>query len=110
MVEIVNGYVCLNCTDTERAHKGIDPNHPNGGGPKDLARARAKAEARAAASGEQLDAAGRPIVVGRAGRAGAADPSCVVTGLTGAAAVPVDLPRPSALPPPGTGLTLDLTV
>ena len=27
-MQIVNGFVCMNCTDVERAHKGIDPAHP----------------------------------------------------------------------------------
>jgi hypothetical protein len=30
MVSIVNGYVCFNCTDTEKAQKGVDPANPNG--------------------------------------------------------------------------------
>ena len=28
-MQIVNGFVCANCTDVERAKKGIDPAHPN---------------------------------------------------------------------------------
>jgi hypothetical protein len=28
MVSIVNGYVCFNCTDTEKAQKGVDPANP----------------------------------------------------------------------------------
>ncbi len=27
-VSIVNGYVCFNCTDQEKAQKGIDPANP----------------------------------------------------------------------------------
>jgi hypothetical protein len=27
-MQIVNGFVCMNCTDVERAQKGIDPAHP----------------------------------------------------------------------------------
>ena len=30
MVSIVNGYVCFNCTDTEKAQKGADPANPTG--------------------------------------------------------------------------------
>jgi hypothetical protein len=30
-MQIVNGYVCRNCTDALRAHKGIDPAHPQDG-------------------------------------------------------------------------------
>jgi hypothetical protein len=28
MLDIVNGYVCRNCTDVDNAKKGIDPAHP----------------------------------------------------------------------------------
>jgi hypothetical protein len=28
LLNIVNGYVCRNCTDVENAKKGIDPAHP----------------------------------------------------------------------------------
>ena len=28
-MQIVNGFVCMNCTDVEHANKGIDPAHPN---------------------------------------------------------------------------------
>jgi hypothetical protein len=27
-MQIVNGFVCMNCTDVEHAQKGIDPAHP----------------------------------------------------------------------------------
>ena len=27
-MQIVKGFVCMNCTDVERAQKGIDPAHP----------------------------------------------------------------------------------
>lgn len=30
-MEIVNGYVCKNCTDVEYAKKGVDPAHPKDG-------------------------------------------------------------------------------
>ncbi len=30
-MEIVNGYVCKNCTDVANAKKGIDPAHPKDG-------------------------------------------------------------------------------
>ena len=30
-MNIVNGYVCKNCTDVEYAKKGIDPAHPKDG-------------------------------------------------------------------------------
>jgi len=30
-MEIVNGYVCRNCTDVEYAKKGVDPAHPKDG-------------------------------------------------------------------------------
>ena len=29
MINLVNGYVCHNCTDVDYAKKGIDPAHPN---------------------------------------------------------------------------------
>ena len=29
MINLVNGYVCHNCTDVDYAKKGIDPSHPN---------------------------------------------------------------------------------
>jgi len=29
MINLVNGYVCHNCTDIDYAKKGIDPAHPN---------------------------------------------------------------------------------
>jgi hypothetical protein len=28
-MQIVKGFVCMNCTDVERAQKGIDPAHPD---------------------------------------------------------------------------------
>lgn len=30
-MEIVNGYVCRNCSDVELAKKGVDPAHPKDG-------------------------------------------------------------------------------
>jgi hypothetical protein len=30
-MQVVNGYVCRDCTDIERAKKGIDPKHPEEG-------------------------------------------------------------------------------
>ena len=53
MVSIVNGYVCFNCTDTEKAQKGVDPANPTNDpqqnktaqAKKDEARAIVKAEA-----------------------------------------------------------------
>ena len=30
-MEVVNGYVCKNCTDVDYAKKGIDPAHPKDG-------------------------------------------------------------------------------
>jgi hypothetical protein len=30
-MEVVNGYVCRNCTDVEYAKKGVDPAHPKDG-------------------------------------------------------------------------------
>ena len=30
-MEVVNGYVCNNCTDVERAKKGVDPARPKDG-------------------------------------------------------------------------------
>ncbi|MBU1377665.1 MAG: hypothetical protein KKE02_16490 [Alphaproteobacteria bacterium] len=30
-MEVVNGYVCRNCTDVEFAKKGVDPAHPKDG-------------------------------------------------------------------------------
>ena len=40
-MQIVNGFVCMNCTDVERAQKFIDPAHPDQGpklsGPRDPA-------------------------------------------------------------------------
>ena len=30
-MNIVNGYVCRNCTDVELAKKGVDPAHPHDG-------------------------------------------------------------------------------
>ncbi len=38
-MQIVKGFVCMNCTDVERAQKGVDPAHPDQGarvaGPRD---------------------------------------------------------------------------
>jgi hypothetical protein len=53
MVSIVNGYVCFNCSDTEKAQKGVDPANPTNDPlqnkdaqtKRDEARAAAKAEA-----------------------------------------------------------------
>ena len=40
-MQIVNGFVCMNCTDVERAQKFIDPAHPKQAatvsGPRDAA-------------------------------------------------------------------------
>ena len=40
-MQIVNGFVCMNCTDVEHAKKGIDPAHPKEAatvsGPRDAA-------------------------------------------------------------------------
>ena len=40
-MQIVKGFVCMNCTDVERAQKGIDPAHPKQdatvAGPRDVA-------------------------------------------------------------------------
>ena len=40
-MQIVNGFVCMNCTDVERAQKGVDPAHPKQdatvSGPRDAA-------------------------------------------------------------------------
>jgi hypothetical protein len=42
-MQIVNGFVCMNCTDVERAQKGIDPAHPKPdatvAGPREVANA-----------------------------------------------------------------------
>ena len=41
-MQIVNGFVCMNCTDVERAQKFIDPAHPKqaaaGTEPRDAAK------------------------------------------------------------------------
>jgi hypothetical protein len=31
MMNLVNGYVCANCTDVELAKRGVDPAHPQRG-------------------------------------------------------------------------------
>ena len=40
-MQIVNGFVCMNCTDVERAQKFVDPAHPDQAarvsGPRDAA-------------------------------------------------------------------------
>jgi hypothetical protein len=40
-MQIVNGFVCMNCTDVEHARKGVDPAHPDqaatASGPRDAA-------------------------------------------------------------------------
>ena len=43
-MEIVNGYVCRNCTDVELAKRGVDPAHPKDD-PKNPAYDPAKAKA-----------------------------------------------------------------
>ena len=44
-IEVVNGYVCRNCTDVEYAKKGVDPAHPKDGVQgADAAASAAKAE------------------------------------------------------------------
>lgn len=30
-IEVVNGYVCRNCTDVDLAKRGVDPAHPKDG-------------------------------------------------------------------------------
>jgi|WetSurMetagenome_2_1015567.scaffolds.fasta_scaffold590039_1 hypothetical protein len=43
-LEVINGYVCRNCTDVELAKKGVDPAHPKDD-PKNPAYDPAKAKA-----------------------------------------------------------------
>lgn len=51
-ISVVNGFVCFNCTDTEKAQKGIDPANPTtdpARNPKDQQKQQLKkAEAKAA--------------------------------------------------------------
>ena len=53
MLEIVNGYVCYNCTDVDYAKKGIDPAHPN---PDDPLNPKTKAKNEIAATGKTENA------------------------------------------------------
>lgn len=61
-VSVVNGYVCFNCTDTEKAQKGVDPANATSDptrNPKDL-------EKRQIASAEAKAALERLVGIGRA--------------------------------------------
>jgi hypothetical protein len=61
-ISVVNGYVCFNCTDTEKAQKGVDPANATNDparNPKDL-------EKREVASAEARAALERIVGIGRA--------------------------------------------
>lgn len=47
-VSVVNGFVCFNCTDTEKAQKGIDPANPARNPKEQEKQQLKKAEAKAA--------------------------------------------------------------
>ena len=81
-VSVVNGYVCYNCTDEEKAQKGIDPSNRT----KDPAlnpAAVAKREEAAAIAKAKDAQDGKPTSDGQ---------------------------RSTGLPAPGTGVELDVTV
>jgi hypothetical protein len=48
-ISVVNGYVCFNCTDTEKAQKGIDPSNPTNDPSQNKAAVTRRDEARAVA-------------------------------------------------------------
>ena len=101
----VNGFICFNCTDTERAHKGIDPAHPHG-------RPGSHARAHAAGEGQKIDPSGRQARIGVDGRISDLQPSGSSGGGAGGpdtGSTPGDPPA-GALLPPGVGAALDVTV
>lgn len=50
-MEVVNGYVCKNCTDVEYAKKGVDPAHPKDG-PDGIYKAERSAKSGAVQAGD----------------------------------------------------------
>lgn len=93
-MEIINGYVCRNCTDVELAKRGVDPAHPKDD-PKNPAYDPAKAKAdhgpafkldgalaKSGANGAASDAL--PPVNGVDGTDGANGARQTTTGATGA--------------------------
>lgn len=87
-MEIVNGYVCRNCTDVEYAKKGVDPARPKDG-PAGVARA---VEAERVQRAAEVKSGRGPSVAFGGGLAG--DPS------------PLGLPPPPAYMP---GSTVDIS-
>ncbi len=108
MVEIVNGYVCFNCSDTAKAQKGVDPAHPDGDPLKPAARAKKTHQA------AELALTPRSTRVHASGHLARIDANGTVRELSGApdptVVTPAALSAPAgALLPPGLGGQLDLT-
>ena len=90
LLNIVNGYVCHNCTDVENAKKGIDPAHPK----KDSA---AQSPAKTAAT------ANNPAVILGGALAKAAAPNA-------APSISANTPVPALANAAKPGAALNLTV
>lgn len=92
-ISVVNGYVCFNCTDQEKAQKGIDPANPTNDPSQNPATVARKDTADAIARAAAID-------TGKAGSNGNAIGSGTDVGQVGS---------PAALLAPGTGGLLDVT-
>jgi len=87
-MEVVNGYVCRNCTDVDYAKKSIDPAHPKDGpNGVDAPDARKSIEARTALESKELSkpAERGPAVVLGGQLIGASDVTAVTPVLKGEA-------------------------
>jgi hypothetical protein len=69
-IELVNGYVCQNCTDVEHAQHGVDPADPKG---------TRKAE-KAAEDGKMQKAGASGTASGTGSSSAAADPGAATSG------------------------------
>ena len=98
MVEMVNGYVCHNCTDVDYAKRHVDPQHPKDG-PFGIDKPDAKG--------------GHGPAVVLAGSLAKTDATSATGGLNGVSTVP-GAPATDAVPgsgsgPHGAGQLLDVT-
>jgi len=94
MVSIVNGYVCFNCTDQEKAQKGIDPANSTNDPTQNKSVLEKKDEAHAIAK----------VVAAKNGQSASSGGSS--SGQASASGQPTPLP---ALLAPGIGDLLDVT-
>jgi hypothetical protein len=100
MINLINGYVCHNCTDVDYAKKGIDPAHPNKDDPLN---AKTKSQ-NAIANADKTQISPAVILSGALAKLEAANSPDAVSSSTGAD----QNPSPSHTPAAGTQLNISV--